>query len=308
MKFNKYLKSCRNNYNLTQEELVQKLYNFDENFIGLDTRTLSRWEQAQTQPSIDKQITIVKYFKTKSNSAFPCFEEYDTDEIQAQICKTGVSNIIGKNRELVLNFPASYMIADDLKITHLRHSDTIDSVIKIAMRLDKEFTDSYSQLQNKNFKDWAMHPSTLFLICEVDNQFFGLLFTLRLKPEIFDKIMNFEMQEKDLNISHFASFEEDGCNYLLNFFAQSQKAASMLYLRYYSHLIANQNSILKVGALSMMSEGKKLIQRIKLLHKEDTIIDEHSISSYEAPLSDVLINEAVLKMIFQKQDCPQDGN
>ena len=308
MKFNEYLKSCRKTYKLTQEELVQELYNFDESFIGVDTRTLTRWEQAQTQPSIDRQMTIVKYFQTLSSSVFPCFEEYDTEEVQAQICRVGISNIIGKNRELVLNFPASYIIVDDLKITHLRHSDTIDSTIKIAMRLDKEFTESYSQLQDKNFKDWAMHPSTLFLICEVDKQFFGLLFTLRLKPEIFDKIMNFEMQEKDLDVSHFASYDEDGCSYLLNFFAHSPKAASLLYLRYYAHLIANQDSISKVGALTMMSEGKKLIERIKLSHKESAVIYGHSIYSYEAPLSDVLINEAVLKMIFQKQDCPQDDN
>ncbi len=300
MKFNEYLKSCRQKYNLTQEELVQELYNFEVDFIGVDTRTLSRWEQSQTKPSVNRQITIVKYFQTKSDYIFPCFEDFERDEIEAQICEVGVENIIGKNKELVLNFPASYIIADDLKITHLRQLDTIDSTIKMAMRLDKEFTDSYSQLKDENFKQWAMHPSTLFLVCEIDDQFSGLLFTLRLKPEIFDKIINFEMEEKELNISHFASFDEDGCNYLLNFFAQSQKVASLLYLRYYAHLIANQNSILKVGALTMMSEGKKLIERIKLSHYKDTIIDEHSISSYEASLSDVLINEDVLKMIFHK--------
>ena len=307
MKFNEYIKLCRENQILTQEDFIRELYNFSEDFIGVDTTTLSRWETGKTKPSIDRQITIIKYLQTKTNSVFPCFEGYDADEIQTQICKVGIGNIIGKNKELVLNFPASYIMVDDLKITHLRHLDIIDSTIKIAKRLDKEFTNNYSQLQDENFKKWAMHPSSLFLICEVDNQFFGLLFTLRLKPEIFEKIMNFQMQEKDLDTSHFASFEEDGCSYLLNFFAQSPKAASVLYIRYYAHLIANQNSILKVGAATMMNEGRKLIQRIKLTHKKDTIIDGHSISSYEAPLSDVLINEAVLKMIFQKQECLEDN-
>ncbi len=308
MKFNEYLKSCRQKYQLTQEELVQELYNYDEDFIGVDTRTISRWEASQTKPSIDRQITVVKYFSAVSGKTLSCFEDYSTQEIEAQICKVGISNILGKNRELVLNFPSSYIMADNLKITHLRHSQAIDNTIKIVMRLDKEFTDSYSQILGSDFKEWALHPSTLFLICEVDLQFFGLLFTLRLKPEIFDKIMNFEMQEKDINTSHFATFEEEGCSYFLNFFAQSQKAASLLYLRYYAHLIANQNSISKVGALTMMSEGKKLIERINISHKKDTTIDKYKISSYEAPLSDVLINQAVLKMIFQKQDYYKDSN
>ena len=306
MNFNNYLKSCRENHNLTQEELVQGLYNLDEQFYSVDTGTISRWERAVTKPSTERQISIVKYFQTKSNDILPCFNEFSSEEIQSQICKTGIENIIGKNKKLVLNFPSSYIMADNLKITHLRHLEQIDNTIKIAVSLDQEFTNNYSQLLDENFKLWAMHPSSLFLICEFNEQFFGLLFTLRLKPEIFEKIINFEMEEKDLNTKHFATLEEDGCNYLLNFFAQSQKAAALLYLRYYAYLIANQNVILKVGALSMMEEGKKLIERINLSHYKDATIDGHKLSSYQASLNKVLVNKDVLKMIFQKQECPED--
>ena len=307
MKFNEYLKSCRQNYNLTQEELVQELYNLDENFIGVDTGTLSRWERATTKPNIDRQISIIKFFQTKSNSVLPCFEKYDYNEIQSQICKTGIQNIIGKNKDLVLNFPSSYIMADNLKVTHLRHSDSIDNIIQIALLLDKEFTNNYSQILDKNFKSWAMHPSSLFLVCEFKKQFFGLLFSLRLKPHIFDKIINFEMQENELDSSHFATMEEDGCNYILNFFAHSQKAATILYLRYYAHLIANQNNISRVGVQTMMEEGKKLIKNIHISYYKDAKFNKHQISSYQSPLSDILINPDVLKMIFQKQDCPEDS-
>jgi len=60
LQFNKYLKSCRKKYNLTQEHLVQALYNFDDSFVGLDTRTLIRWETGSTQPTAKKQILIIK--------------------------------------------------------------------------------------------------------------------------------------------------------------------------------------------------------------------------------------------------------
>jgi len=56
----------------------------------------------------------------------------------------------------------------------------------------------------------------------------------------------------------------------------------------------------------MMEEGKKLIERINLSHYTDREIDGHMISSYQAPLDKVLINRDVLKMIFQKQECPED--
>ncbi len=305
LKFNEYLKLCRQENSLTQEEFIQGIYDLDEQFMGVDTGTVSRWERDITQPSIDRQISIVKYFQTKSNDIFPCFNTYSPQEIQAHICKIGIENIIGKNKELVLNFPSSYIMADNLKITHLRHTEQIDNTIKIAISLDQEFTNNYSQLSDKNFKSWAIHPSSLFLICEYNEQFFGLLFTLKLKPEVFEKIMSFEMEEKDLSSKHFATSGEDGCDYLLNFFAQSQKAAALLYLRYYASLIANQNSILNVGALSMMEEGKKLIERINLSHYTDSEIDGHKLSSYQAPLDKVLINRDVLKMIFQKQECPE---
>ena len=36
-------------------------------------------------------------------------------------------------------------------------------------------------------------------------------------------------------------------------------------------------------------------------------IGQEVLSSYYATLSDILINEAVIKMIFQKQDCPEDS-
>ena len=307
MKFSEYIKLCRTKSFLTQEQLVQQLYQFNEDFIGVDTRTLIRWESGQTQPSINRKITIIKLFQVLTKEALPHFNNFTTDEIQAQICTAGIDNIIGKNKELVLNFPSSFIQVDNMKVTHLKYTDTIDNIIKIATGLDKEFTQNYSQLTNDNFKEWALHPSSLFLICEISEQFFGLLFTLRLKPDIFERIIKFDMQEKDLNISHFATFEEVGCNYLFNFFAQSNKAASLLYLRYYAHLIANQKIISKIGATAMMNEAKSLLERINLNHSKDITIDGYKISSYEASINDVLLNASVIKMIFNNQKCPESN-
>ena len=80
-------------------------------------------------------------------------------------------------------------------------------------------------------------------MCEFNDQFFGLLFTLRLKPDIFSKLVNFEMEESDIDIDDFASSEEMGSDYFLSFIALNDDVASLLFIKYYAQLIANQKNI-----------------------------------------------------------------
>ncbi len=306
MQFNEYLKTCRERYNLTQEELVQELYNTDDEFSGLNTGTLSRWERSATQPSLSKQVGIIKVLQNYNNTVFPCFEELDDKEIENSICKVGIHNLLGNNKKLVLNFLSNVIQVDDMSIIHVRHAENINQILTMPHALDKELTNNFSILEDEHFKTWALHPSNLFLISEYEGQFLGMLFTLRLKPEVFEKIMNFEMKEEDIKVEDFASFEENGCNYILSFFSSNEKSASLLFLRYYAHLIANQKVISDVGALTILDDGRKLINRLNLKHLKEMQVNEGHLSSHRAILSEVLINEAVLKMIFQKQECPED--
>jgi transcriptional regulator with XRE-family HTH domain len=306
LQFNEYLKTCRERYNLTQEELVQELYNTDDEFSGLNTGTLSRWERSATQPSLSKQVGIIKVLQNYNNTVFPCFEELDDKEIENSICKVGIHNLLGNNKKLVLNFLSNVIQVDDMSIIHVRHAENINQILTMPHALDKELTNNFSILEDEHFKTWALHPSNLFLISEYEGQFLGMLFTLRLKPEVFEKIMNFEMKEEDIKVEDFASFEENGCNYILSFFSSNEKSASLLFLRYYAHLIANQKVISDVGALTILDDGRKLINRLNLKHLKEMQVNEGHLSSHRAILSEVLINEPVLKMIFQKQECPED--
>ena len=308
MQFNEYLKSCRERYNLTQEQLVQELYNTDDEFGGLNTGTLSRWERGATQPSLSRQVSIIKVFQNYNTMVFPCFEDLEHEEIENSICKIGVHNLLGNSKRLVLNLLSNVIQVDDMKIIHVRQTENIDQVLIMPHALDKELTNNFSMLKEEHFKTWALHPSNLFLVSEYQGQFFGMLFVLRLKPEVFEKLLSFQMDEQDIATEDFATFEEKGCNYILSFFASNEKSASLLFLRYYAHLIANQNTISDVGALTILDDGRKLISRLKLKYLKDVHVKEGHISSHRATLSEVLLNEDVLKMIFQKQECPEDDN
>ena len=119
--------------------------------------------------------------------------------------------------------------------------------------------------------------------------------------------MDLEIDEKDLTVDDFASFEEIGCNYMISFFAMNEKAAAMLFIRYYAHLIANQKVIAEVGLGTMMGDAKKFIGNMNLLHCASKTIDEGlEIQTYRETLPNFLATEKVAKMILSKQECPEE--
>jgi hypothetical protein len=94
---------------------------------------------------------------------------------------------------------------------------------------------------------------------------------------------------------------------MLSFFAMNDKAATLLFIRYYAHLIANQNVIEEVGTASMMEDAKKLIGKMQLHTCERKIVsDDLIVESFRASLPTFLAHERVLKMLLSKQDIPSE--
>ena len=308
MHFNEYLRSCRENNNLTQEQLVHDLYSYDiESFEGLDTSTLSKWERNITKPKVSRQVNIIKYFQEQTGTALPCWDGYSTEETENLICKAGMHNLIGKRKQLILDFPSEMMHIDDLKVYPVRNADRMDTLINLNMDLHESTNHAFTQISHDQFREWALHPSNLFLVCEYKDGYVGLFFSLRLKPEVFDKLLNFEMKKSEITIDDFASFDERGCSYLLSFYALNHKAATMLFVRYYAHLIANQKSIMDIGGVTILDEAKKLVSNMNLHHYKSMITDDSvEIESYRESLSNVLASENVVRMILSKQECPEE--
>jgi len=306
LQFNEYLRKCREDTHLTQDELVSELYYYDDSFVGLNGSTLSKWERGVVKPIASKQVNILKYFQNKTKLALPCWSDYSVEESEEMICKVGMKNLLGKSKELVLNFPEKMIGTDDLRVLQLRNSEMIDKIIDINIDLDKGFNHKFTDLLPEQFKEWAQHPSNSFFFCEYKTQFFGLLFTLRLKPDTFEKIMDLEIKEKDLTINDLASFDEMGSNYIISFFAMNEKVASMLFIRYYAHLIANQKNIAEVGFATMMDDAKKLSSKMNFKkHVTKKLENGLTLETYRNALPHFFATEDVMKMILSKQDCPE---
>ena len=305
MHFNAYLKNCRTRYNLTQEQLVEELYGYDDAFKGLDTRTLSRWEAARTKPPLAKQLLIVKFFRRYSSHLFPCF--YDIENIEEKLCRDGLYNLLGNPKEHIFKFPQNAFRVDEITITHLRSLDEMERQLEVSHSIIDSITQNYYQLSPNHLKQWALHPSNLFIVAQNNHQTIGMLNLLKLKPTSFEQILSFEKTLRDLKEEEFAKPGEECSLFFLTSYAFNETVATLMLVRYYAHLIANQNSIIEVGSTVVLESGKKFAERMHLKHIRDKEIEDKIISAYSAPLEDVLVNSEVLKMIFHKEECPEES-
>ena len=308
MQFNEYLKSCRESNALSQEQLVHDLYSHDtESFEGLDTSTLSKWERSVTKPKAAKQVSIIKYFQKITGIVLPCWDKYTQKETEGLICKKGMRNLIGNSKKHIYNYPSATMSVEDMHVYPLRTFDRMDVLLDIHMHMHKDINHPSLRISKEQFKEWALHPGSLFLACEYKDAFIGLSFTVKLKPEVFDKVLKFEMKRNEITTDDFAKHNEAGCSLMLGFFAIHEKAATLLFIRYYAYLIANQKTILEIGAVSNSTEAIKLISNMNLQYTKSYLTDDNvKIKAYRQTLANVLASEYVIKMILSKQECPEE--
>ncbi len=307
MYFYEYLKTCRDRFGLTQEDLVSDLYHFDESlFKSLDSVTLSRWELGKSHPNASKQVQIIRYFQTRDDLILPCFEESEPELIEKNICRNSIYNLFGKQTSFILNFPDSISV-DELTVHQILETNMINEMINITLDLNKEFTHNHSLITAEQLNEWMHYPHNLFLTCEYNKQFFGLLYALRIKPDIFEKLMNFDIHVSDLVRDDFADMDEMGCSLIISFFAMNTKAATLLSIRYFACLIVSQKNIKDVGALTMQKDAIRLMETINLSHYQSKDYESQiTKQSFRAPLSDVLVNENIVRMLLAKDNCPKD--
>ena len=308
MQFNEYLKQCREENQITQEKLVSDLYIHNiEQFSGLDTKALGKWERNLTKPKVAKQVSIIQYFQNLTGNPLPCWNDYTVEEAEKRICQVGMHNLIGKSKKLIYDFPSAMMSTEDMHVYPIRNFDNMDTLIESNMHIHQSSNHPSSQLGREQFTEWALHPENLFLACEHKGTFLGLLFTARVKPEILDKIVNFKMKKNEVNESDFASFNEEGSMLLLSFFALNPKVATLLFIRLYAHLIANQKHFTDIGGITNYDEAKKLVSNMNLQYQNSMTTDDNvKISGYKQSLANVLASEYAVKMLLSKQDCPEE--
>lgn len=241
-----------------------------------------------------KKTEALKKFSTH---VFPCL--YNQKNIEKNLCKIGIENLIGNSKEHIMNFPDNIFSLKNINICQIYSHDNIDFILHISQLIFKGLTSNYFNLDVDNLKTFSLDYSNSFLIAEIDNQFLGMFFSLRLKLQSFNKLLTFEMSVDQLTDEDFANYEEEASIFLVSVFAYNEKIAMLLYIKFYAHIIANQNTIINIGTTTLLNGGKKLVEKMHLLHLRDKKYKGKLLSAYSASLEEVLLNEDILKIIFK---------
>jgi len=292
--FNKYIKLCRTHLKLTQAELVFELYNFDTLFHKLDVNTLGRWERAVTKAPLSKQVKILHYFFQKLDFYFPFLDMNSIKQIEEKFSTESVHKFLGKHKKIVMSFPTFHSNKDDFTILHARDSRHKETAFATAINICDDMYGSGRFYSHERLESFSNHPSTLFLLCEYKEQYFGHAFFIYLKQDIYTKVMNFEMDYMDITKKDFASKDEAASYFSMGLFAMNEKAIALLFIRLYAHLIVEQKKILEVGTLISDGDAINIAKNFGL--KES--LQEKDLIAYSAPTADILLTEQIVKMLF----------
>ncbi len=308
MQFNEYIRSCRNKLQLTQEQMVDELYSYDiDYFEGMNPSMLSRWEHGSIAPSLSRKTALLRYLQYKTNTAFPCVDEYSVAELEDLICQKGVEALIGRKKEYILNLPSVSMSVEDIRVFPLRNFERMEDLIAINEDIHKAFNHPYTQVTLEQFQEWSLHPSNFFVAAEYKNSFIGLFFILKLKPNVYRKIITFQMKKSEITSEHFSSPNEAGSILLLSFYALNNTTAAILFIRYYAYLIANQKQILEIGGITKSNEALKFAESMNLKTVDKVVLDDGTfIEARSQTPPEALASEHVIKMLFPKQNCEEE--
>jgi len=292
--FNRYLKLCRTNLKLTQAELVSELYNFDTVFEKLDVNTIGRWERAVTHTPLAKQVKILHYFFQKLDFYFPFLDMNSIEKIEEKFSTESVHKFLGKHKKIVMSFPTSHSEEDDFKVLHARESKYKETAFATAINICDDMYGSGRFYSLEKLESFSNHPSTLFLLCEYKEQYFGHAFFIYIKQDIYNKVMSFEMDYMDITSEHLASKDEPASYFSTGLFAMNEKAIALLFVRLYAHLIIEQKKILEIGTLISDGDAVNIAKNFGL----QKIITIEDLMAYNATIKEVLLTEQIVKMMF----------
>ena len=302
--FGDYLNICRQEQNMTQLELVDSLLDFDECFKSLDSTTLSRWERGASKPSLSKQVSIIRYFSQVFTRIYPFIEKAERIAIEQSFCAVGFSKLVGKHQNIVMSYPTNLVDKKAFNIKLFSDSAFQDASLEsnghIYAYLYKEPLDKRKQ------EAFANNKNNYFLVCELNNQYMGHFFILRLKPEVFDDLINFRRDNHSIMQDDIASLDDVGCYYFYGLFAMSDQVISLFFVAFYSYLIHFQDETLNLGVIAASKDGKRMARNMNMENVSSKERHNLDYQSFQASLKMILLNDNVVKMLFNPESCPEE--
>ncbi|MBN2646925.1 MAG: helix-turn-helix transcriptional regulator [Thiotrichales bacterium] len=302
-RFSDYLRICRENRAITQTELVDELLALDDTFQALDVTTLSRWERGVSKPALGKQTLMIQYFSRHFGRVYPFLEEAEPITIEKSFCALGFSKLLGRHK-MVMEFPTRLMDIQQFSIQFYAESvHKSNALRKNYLILRELYGATFSETLHQEL---AENPQNYFAICDYQGDYFGHFFALKLKPDTFNRLMDFSLSVDQIQLNDVCGPQELGCYYYFGFFSIGELVISLIWIHFYTLLIKEQNHIQQLGAMIVSKEGETIAKNMntQVLHSRQ--VNGQTISNFQATPAQMLITENVVKMLFNPESCPEN--
>ena len=208
-----YLSIRRAEKGLSQEQMVGALFDFHAEFSNIDSQTISRWELGKISPSIPRQVLLMQFFK---------------DEPHTLLADSGFAI-----RQLPTLAAFERLLDSNMEFSHVlgAHPYADKSLEVEKYPVSAEGSESFAkrvagyQVNLSRGRDvWDIDqlmpliqfPSTMADYYKIGEVWAGHSLVLRLKPQILDAVLTFEIADHELTIEHLAQSDEDGDIYSLS--------------------------------------------------------------------------------------------
>jgi len=297
--FGDILYRFRHEQGQTQQQFITEISLYAQEFMALNTVTLSRWENGTTETSLYRKRLILKFFHTKGLLNFEPYRSLIRDRYK--VLYLPLSKIFEHNYEtLIHNLPklrvnldaydkSSLLQSQDL--AHLQHIIDIEVASHAAL---------YYKNSPKRLQELTADEGSYSLIIEKSRQHLGHFIMYKITHDTSDKIIHYQLKEDDLALEHFCSPEEVGDYYIHALYAVNPLIASILNVDTYLHLFDHISAIKDIVIFSSRKDGVRLAKAygIEVVESGEDLHYGISWHGMRSPVEDILFSDTVLKLVF----------
>ena len=307
MHFGDYLKNCRVKLDFTQDDIVEKLYLFnDKLFDGLNSPTYSKWERNVSQPSPQRLSEILHFIQKQSgNMALPFWQDVSDKDFEEELCRAGIVQLLGTPKTISHDLDLDILKMGNYSMMPLRHFERADELLEIHQVLHEKVNPPFSRVGLDQFRKWNLNPQNFFYVLLYKNSFLGLIFALNLKPSVFDQLIAMQKRKNELTQDDFADPDETGSIYLLSSFSLDASVTTLLITRLYAYLVINQEQIQDIGLITAQRDVQKLANRMNFQHRDVLDNEGMQLRSYSAPLQEMIRGEEFIRALFPRKSCEE---
>ena len=305
--FGDYLKNCRIKLDYTQDDMIEKLYLFNDTlFGGLNGSTYSKWERNISQPSPQRLSEILRFIQQQNgNAPLPFWQDVSNKDFEEELCRAGIIQLLGTTRTISHDLDLDILKMGNYRMMPLRHFERADELLEIHQILHEKANPPFSRVGLDQFQKRNLNPQNFFYVMLYKNTFLGLFFALNLKPSVFDQLIAMQKRKVDLTQNDFIDPGESGSFYLLSFFSLDTSVTTMLIRRLYTYLVVNQNHIEDIGLITAQSDIQRMAERMNFQHQDVLSDAGMELHSYGATLQEMIRGEDFIRALFPRKSCEE---